>query len=401
MIGDAAPKLMLLRVGAVFAPRPLGARDLLVGGGRILVMGEDLREAAAALGVTETIAAPDGKLLPGLLDQHMHFIGGGEADGRTARMPELSAGDILAAGITTAGSLLGTETEAKTLPQLLRKAHELDHAGLTTFIYTGAMRLPAPHMTGSVRSDIALIERVLGAKSAIAERFYPNLDFPALAALAGELAQARAMTGKAAVLHLHVGRLRSGLAPVFDLLDRVDFPADQVVPTHVNRAPAQFPLFEQGIRFARQGGVIDFTCCLGPLDGIPSGFDVVAAVRRALDAGVPLANITLSSDAGVAVPDTRSHGGFRAVPPAILFRDLRRLVHEGGLGWAEALPLATSNVARVLRLDARKGGIAPGMDADLLLLDAADRIATVIARGHVRHDRDSMAQDQAKPGSLA
>jgi len=160
-------------------------------------------------------------------------------------------------------------------------------------------------------------------------------------------------------------------------------------------------MFEQGMRVARQSEVIDFTCCLGPLDGIASGFDVVAAVRRALDAGVPLANIALSSDAGVAVPDLGPHGGFRAVPPAILFRDLRRLVHEGGLRWEEALPLVTSNVARVLRLDARKGGIAPGMDADLLLLDAADRIATVIARGHVRHDRDSMAQDQAKPGSLA
>ncbi|MBN8944731.1 MAG: beta-aspartyl-peptidase [Rhizobiales bacterium] len=377
-----APPLTLLRAGAVFAPAALGARDLLLGGGRILAMGEDLRPAAATLGVTEIIEAPEGKLLPGLIDQHMHFLGGGEADGPAGRMPELSAGEILGAGITTAGSLLGTEMEAKTLPQLLRKAHELDAAGLTSFIYTGSMRLPAPCMTGSVRSDIALIEKVLGAKSAIAERLYPNLDFPALAALAGELAQARAMTGKAAVLHLHVGRLRSGLEPVFELLDRVDFPADQVVPTHINRSPELLPLFDQGIRFARQGGVIDFTCCLGPLDGIASGFDVVAAVRRALGAGVPLANITLSSDAGVAVPDPARSGGFRSVPPAILFRDLRRLVREAGLSWAEALPLVTSNVARVLRLGASKGGIAVGMDADLLLLDEADDAVMVIARGH-------------------
>jgi len=388
MITAGAPPLVLLRAGAVFAPEPLGARDLLLGGGRILAMAADLRGAAAALGVTRRIESPSGKVIPGLIDQHMHFIGGGEASGPCARMPELSAEEILGAGVTTAGSLLGTEIEAKTLRLLLRKAHELDAAGLSTFIYTGSMQLPALHLCGSVRSDIMLIEKVLGAKTAIAEALYPNLDFPRLAALAGELGQARAVTGKSAVLHVHVGRLKEGLLPLFDLLERVDFPIDQVIPTHVNRSPDQFAVFEQGIRFARQGGVIDFTCCLGPLDGIPAGFDVIAAVRRALDAGVPLANLTLSSDAGVAVPAMNRPGSVRPVEPSILLRDLRRLVHEGGLGWHAALPLVTSNVARVLRLGDRKGGVRVGMDADLLLLDEADKIALVIARGQLFGELD-------------
>ena len=123
-----------------------------MGGGSILAIAEDLRPAAQALKVSRIIEAPSGKVVPGLIDQHMHFIGGGEASGPLARMPELSAEEILGAGITTAGGLLGTEIEAKTLRWLLRKAHELDAAGLSTFIYTGTMQLPALHLSGSVRS---------------------------------------------------------------------------------------------------------------------------------------------------------------------------------------------------------------------------------------------------------
>ncbi|CAN7280446.1 amidohydrolase family protein [Bosea sp. LjRoot9] len=383
---DAAP-LRLLRAPEVFAPAAIGTQDILIGGGRILAIGPDLAATTLLPGLVEVVTLPPGKLVPGLIDQHVHFIGGGDGDGPQARMPELSFEAFTSAGVTTAVGLLGSEIEAKTLPLLLRKAHELDRAGLTSFIYSGAMALPAPYLTQSVRSDIVLVDKVIGAKSAIAERAFPNLDFPAFAALAGELVQAKAMSGKAAVLHLHVGRLQSGLTMLFDLVERMDFPPAQAVPTHVNRAPDVSPVFEQGIRFARAGGIIDFTCCLGPRDGIPTGLDAVEAVQRALDAGVPEDRITLSSDAGVAVPAAGGQGGFVAVPPSILFRDLKRLATEGGLGWAQALPFVTSNVARVLGLAGRKGGIAPGMDADLVFIGEDDRIAWVMSAGRLVFSR--------------
>jgi beta-aspartyl-dipeptidase (metallo-type) len=98
---------------------------------------------------------------------------------------------------------------------------------------------------------------------------------------------------------------------------------------------------------------------------------------------VPLSNITLSGDTGVAVPGER---GWRQVPPSILFRDLRRLVSEAGLGWHEALLPFTRTVARVLGLSARKGALQDAADADLILLDEADNIAAVLARGRAVHD---------------
>jgi beta-aspartyl-dipeptidase (metallo-type) len=383
--------LRLLRGSHVFAPAALGAQDILIGGGRILAVGSDLSAAAALDALITVEALPPGRLIPGLIDQHVHFIGGGEGDGPDARMPELRFEAFVSAGVTTAVGLLGSEIEAKSLSLLLRKAHELDRAGLTTFIYTGAMALPAPFLTQSVRSDIILLDKVIGAKSALAERAFPNLDFAAFATLAGSLVQAKAMSGKAAVLHLHVGRLAVGLASLFDLVEKIDFPPSQAVPSHVNRAPEVSPVFEQGIRFAKAGGTIDFTCCLGPRDDLPTGLDPVEAVVQALDAGVPAERITLSSDAGVAVPDRR--GGFRAVPPAILLRDLVRLTTEGGLDWPRALAFVTSNVARVLGLSHRKGAIAPGMDADLAVVGEDGRIAWTMAAGRVVFDARTISRE--------
>lgn len=394
------PMLRLLRRVHVLAPADLGTQDVLIGGGRILAVGPDLSAAAGLGGAVETVTLPAGRLIPGLIDQHVHFIGGGEGDGPDARMPELGIADFASAGVTTAVGLLGSEIEAKTLPLLLRKAHELGRAGLTSLIYTGAMALPAPCLTQSVRSDIVLIDKVIGAKSALAERAFPNLDFSALASLAGQLVQAKAMSGKASVLHLHVGRLLGGLEPLFKLIERFDFPAAQAVPTHVNRVPEISPVFMQGIRLAKAGGIIDFTCCLGPSDGIPTGLDPVRAVLWALDAGVPAERITLSSDAGVAVPD--GAGGFRAVPPSILFRDLRRLAVEAGLGWSQALAFVSGNVARVLGLQDRKGAIAPGFDADLVLVGEDDRVVWTMSSGRVLFDAaeaDRQNDNQNQRGS--
>jgi len=70
--------------------------------------------------------------------------------------------------------------------------------------------------------------------------------------------------------------------------------------------------------------------------------------------------------------------------PSALGETLEELL-AGGHALERVLPAFTSNPARVLRLP-RKGHLSPGADADLVVLDAANRIADVMARGrwHVR-----------------
>jgi len=75
--------------------------------------------------------------------------------------------------------------------------------------------------------------------------------------------------------------------------------------------------------------------------------------------------------------------GLHNAPPSILHRELVHVIRTNRLELEEALPLVTTNVARVLGIERRKGSIAPGLDADVVLLDRDLGVDTVIARGQV------------------
>jgi beta-aspartyl-dipeptidase (metallo-type) len=58
-------------------------------------------------------------------------------------------------------------------------------------------------------------------------------------------------------------------------------------------------------------------------------------------------------------------------------------VQEEGLSLETALRVITSNPARILKLRS-KGRLAPGLDADLVLLDAQSlEVRTVVAKGRL------------------
>ena len=63
-----------------------------------------------------------------------------------------------------------------------------------------------------------------------------------------------------------------------------------------------------------------------------------------------------------------------------LDRAVRHMVRLG-VGLPDAVRMATFNPARVLGVEARKGILAAGADADLVLLDAQLQVAGVMARG--------------------
>jgi beta-aspartyl-dipeptidase (metallo-type) len=382
----ARSRITLVRGGEVYAPDRIGRADVLLGGGRILRVGAGLEAAAQSLGAVHVIEASRLRVVPGYIDQHIHLFGGGDAAGPQGRAFDLKAEDLALAGITSAVGVVGVEMETRGLPLLLRKTTELRSAGLTALMYTGSFRLPAPHLLWSAAADVCFIEQVKGVKTAVSERLYPNQDLPALMQLAGEMLQAKALSGKAAVLHCHMGSMAAGMEPIFALVEQLGIDPSQILPTHVNRTPEFSPVFEHALRFAKLGGTIDFSSCVSKQDANPTGIDVHEAVRRALDAGVPLEQITFSSDSNVpgAVRDGDGRlTGMRLVPPTVLHRDLMRTVHEASLPLEQALQLVTSNVARVLGMQDIKGSVSEGADADLVLLDEQDRIDTVIAGGEV------------------
>ena len=64
------------------------------------------------------------------------------------------------------------------------------------------------------------------------------------------------MTGKAGILHLHLGDGARGLELVRRALEQSEMPARVFNPTHVNRRKA---LFAEAVELARRGCVIDIT----------------------------------------------------------------------------------------------------------------------------------------------
>jgi len=244
-------------IGAeVFDPRPLGRRDLILAGDRILRIGRVDPSAVRAVDESATILDASGCLMmPGLVDPHQHIAGAGGEQGFASRMPEVSVEAIIAAGITTVVGCLGTDTSGRHLGGLLAKARQLEEQGITAYIYTGGFPVPPPTFSGNVVDDLVWIDRVIGVgEIAIADirSFQPSA--PELARLVSSALTGGLISGKAGVTHFHVGDSPLGLALLRQLIEDYDTPADHLYPTHVSRSPR---LMDEAIELAQRGAFVD------------------------------------------------------------------------------------------------------------------------------------------------
>ena len=97
------------------------------------------------------------------------------------------------------------------------------------------------HLTGSVRSDLVLLEPLLGiGELAISDHRSSQPTLDEILRLAADAHVAGLMTGKAGILHLHLGDGPRGLELVRRALEQSEIPARVFNPTHVNRRKALF-----------------------------------------------------------------------------------------------------------------------------------------------------------------
>lgn len=185
------------------------------------------------------------------------------------------------------------------------------------------------------------------------------------------------MSGKAGILHLHLGDGVRGLELVQWALDTSELPARVFNPTHVNRKRA---LFDAAVALASRGCFIDITAF--PVGENEDAWPADIALERYLASGAPPDRVTISSDGGGCLPEFDADGRIIRMDvgrSAALGETLRALLDRGH-ALEQVLPAFTSNVADVLRLP-RKGRVAVGADADLVVLDDRHRIRDVLARG--------------------
>jgi beta-aspartyl-dipeptidase (metallo-type) len=377
----AAPTL--LRNAHVFAPKALGLCQLLVGGGKVLWIGAH-DAPSPSIPELHILDLKGRRLIPGLIDGHAHVTGGGGEGGFATRVPPVPLSRFTRAGVTTVVGTLGTDDLARSPGELLAAVYALREQGLSAFAWCGGYHLPPATLTGSVRGDIVYLDPVIGiGELAISDHRSSQPTFEELLRIASEAHVAGLMSGKAGIVHLHLGDGPRGLELVRRALDETELPPRVFQPTHVNRRKA---LFEEAIELARRGCHIDLTAF--PVEEGEDAWTAADAWERYAASGAPPERLSISADAGGCLPSFDHQGRMcrMEVGSSQALPDTLRTLLLRGHAMEVVLPAFTCNVAQALRLSG-KGEIAVGADADLVVLDEQHRVVDTMARG-VWHLRD-------------
>lgn len=342
----------------------------------------------------EVTSVPGGTLLPGLIDTHVHLCGDG-GPRALDQLPELSAAEVdaiiaaaldrqLAAGVTAVRDL-GDHQWAV--------VDRAPRTGPTVVAAGPPITSPDGHcwsMGGQARGAGAL-------RAAVRERAERGAGVVKLMASGGALTPGTDMTA----CQFTDAEVRA----VVDEAHRLGLP----VTAHA------YPL--TAVRQVLAAGVDGIEHCLGMTGsgwGIPP--DVTDELARAGTAVCPTLGAAAGSTppprirelierigiteqaraaeyarlhrAGVTVVSGVDAGITPAKPHGVLARAVASLV-DGGMPAADALASATSVAARVCGLGSRTGRLAPGLDADLLLVDgdpvadpgALELVRLVVTRG--------------------
>lgn len=354
------PRVTLVQHGHVYTPEDAGETDVLILDGRVAKLERVDAATLAATGLDcQVIDAGGCAVVPGLVDPHEHLLGAGGEQGYASRQPPVEADRLLLAGVTTVAGCLGTDGVTRQLLGLLGKVRELQARGVSAVMYTGGFHYPPTTLTGSLANDVIAIDAVIGAgEFAIADHRASRLTLDELSRYATEVYAAGTVSGKAGVMHFHVGPGSSRLALLQRLLDEDEVPPRTLYPTHINRSPE---LLREAVALASRGCFVD-------IDTVDN-----AAVEWALsyqDLGGAPDKLTISSDA-------QTTGG----RPEHLLDTLRCLVQEHALPLERVLSYFTANPAAALRLPS-KGRLAPGSAGDLLVLQRDSlQVAHVLSAG--------------------
>jgi len=374
--------LTLIRQGTVFAPDPLGTKDILVSDGKIAAVSEPDKIHIKGMDF-EVVDASEKIITPGLIDSHVHVLGGGGEGGPATRAPEITIEDIISSGVTTVIGCLGTDGTTRHMESLLAKARGLEAEGVTTYIFSGSYQIPPVTITGSIRSDLILIDKVIGAgEIAISDHRSSQPTFEEFSRLAAECRVGGMLGGKAGILHVHLGDGPRKLEMLFRLIKETEIPATQVIPTHVNR---NAKLFAEAIKFIQSGGFIDLTAGDDPEARGGIEVSIEEAIRLLLEKKASLSQVTISSDSNGSLPVFDDKGNLQGLTVATqksLLRNIRHMVKKNVLKLQDAIKPLTVNPAIFYKLH-QKGEIQTGKDADLLLLDENLNVTDSFAMGRM------------------
>lgn len=359
--------MILLKNCELYTPDYAGKKDILIAASKIVSIKDKIEIPATEL--CETLDCSGMKVVPGFIDAHVHIAGAGGEGGPATRTPELQLSQLVEAGVTTVIGCLGTDGMTRSVESVLMKAKGLRAEGVSCWIYTGAYQVPTPTITGDAGRDIALIEEVIGVgEIALSDHrsSWPSID--ELLRLTEHARVGGMLGGKAGIINIHLGDQQKPFQPMYDVIEQSKgmLKLSQFLPTHCNRNDYTL---EDAKEFGKKGGYVDITTSSYPY--FPE-YEVKPSksVIELRSAGVPLENITFTSDACGSLPGFDENGNLVKLEvgkPSANFRELMDLVNIEKFPLEKALKVLTSNPANILKLKG-KGRIQEKNDADIVFI---------------------------------
>ena len=367
--------LTMLRKAHVYAPEDLGVQDVLIADKRIAAIGSDLPAIPSRLEHVE-VDLRGHRLIPGLIDAHVHVTGGGGEAGPETRVPPIQLTHLSEAGVTSCVGVLGTDGTTRTVRDLVATTMGLRALGLSAWCYTGSYQLPPPTLTGSVRDDIVFITPIIGVgELALSDHRSSQPTLDEFLRIASDAYVAGMIANKAGVVHCHMGSGKRGFELLHAALDRAEIPPRVYHPTHINR---ERWLFDEALSLSARGVTCDLTAF--PDDG--ETMLAAEGIMRWRKEGGAMERLTVSSDGAGCLPTFDEGGRLVAMDvgrPNTLLLALQTLIAEGE-PFSEVLAVFTTNVARQMALS-QKGEIRVGADADLAVLSEEGTLRDLWAMG--------------------
>lgn len=413
---ENAARVQILVAGALYTPEEIaGPGCVVVEGTRIrdiwpATTAEEARARLATLAPDATDVAADVvdlsglRLAPGFIDLHIHGFHGYDVNAGSASDLRKMARLLPAAGTTAWYPTIATTSRQHTA-ECVRKvagiAIERPEAAMAEMAEIAGVRLEGPFISavkkgaqfgGDIRPPDPVELRALAEMGRGLVRFVDFAPEEAgadqlLAALVGlgivpcightnatyEQAMWAIAAGARHATHLFnaMSPLRHHAPGVPGALLTDDRATVEIIADGVHLAP---PLLRLVLR-ARS----------------PS--DVALVTDAMLAAGLPDGEYEfLHRTVTVSEGTARLASGALAGSTLTLAQAVRNMVAYTGVSWETAIAMATTTPARIAGIDAHKGRLAPGYDADIVALDAHGQVTRTWTRGVLAYVRERVAE---------